>query len=321
MRIHLPNSAFLGNIDPFLRSIDKRDPTKLEITANEYWISVHPLVLSMIAATGLDIKHKNGHVEVEELHAKSRHYLERMGLFKILGVNTGISVIEHEPSGRFVPISRITNSTELDKFITDIVPLLHLEPGQAEPIRYVISELVRNVLEHARTPDGAIVCAQFYKKSNAIKIGVADTGIGIKSSINASYEADDDLTAIKLALTPGITGTTNKVGGTESNAGAGLFFIKSIAKTNRDFFVIYSGNAMYKLLKTPANKEIRLNADPFDDRCAKHADLPCFQGTAVGMDISLSRNQKFDYLLDLIRGVYRHSRKPVRNGFKRAKFI
>ncbi|MDP2932730.1 MAG: ATP-binding protein, partial [bacterium] len=191
------------------------------------------------------IKHKNGRIEVEELHAKSRHYLERMGLFKILGVKTGISVIEHEPSGRFVPISRITDSAELDKFITDIVPLLHLEPEQAEPIRYVISELVRNVLEHAQTPDGAIVCAQFYKKSNAIKIGVADTGIGVKSSINSSYEASDDLAAIKLALTPGITGTTNKVGGTESNAGAGLFFIKSIAKTNRDFFVIYSGNAMY----------------------------------------------------------------------------
>ncbi|MEA1929562.1 MAG: hypothetical protein U9M92_01575 [Patescibacteria group bacterium] len=43
-----------------------------------------------------------------------------------------------------------------------------------------------------------------------IRIGIADTGLGIKRTINKSYNAADDLEAIKLALVPGITGTTKK---------------------------------------------------------------------------------------------------------------
>ena len=53
MKIHLPNSAFLGNIDPFIRGFDPASPETLEISANEKWMSVHPAVLSMVAALGL----------------------------------------------------------------------------------------------------------------------------------------------------------------------------------------------------------------------------------------------------------------------------
>ena len=130
-----------------------------------------------------------------------------------------------------------------------MIPLLHLEPEQAQTIGYVVSELVRNVIEHADAQNGAVICAQYYKKSNSIRIGIADTGFGIKKTINQSYLAKNDLEAIGLALRPGITGTTKKEGGTEQNAGAGLFFIKSIATVNRDFFIIYSGRGFYKLLK------------------------------------------------------------------------
>ncbi|EKD47873.1 MAG: hypothetical protein ACD_65C00239G0001, partial [uncultured bacterium] len=39
-----------------------------------------------------------------------------------------------------------------------------------------MSELVRNVLEHSMSKHGAIVSAQYYKKSNTVRIGIADTG-------------------------------------------------------------------------------------------------------------------------------------------------
>src|SRR5690606_32463246 len=114
-----------------------------------------------------------------------------------------------DPSGRFVPLTIIKTASEQTKFITDMMPLLHLDktPEHAEAIRYVVSELVRNVLEHAEAPDGAIVAAQYYKKSNRISIGIVDTGIGIKRTINQSHRAWTDSEALKLALTPGITGT------------------------------------------------------------------------------------------------------------------
>lgn len=321
MKIHFPNSAFLGNIDPFLRSFDDSDKEHLEITFNKKWISVHPIVLSMTAALGLSLK-DNTKIDVEQLEAKSKHYLERMGLFQLLNVDTGISVMEHESAGRFIPITVIKNSSELNKFITEMIPLLHTNPEQVEPIKYVVSELVRNVFEHSESKNGAVICAQYYKDSNIVRIGVADCGIGIKKAINISYPDLNDLDAIQHSLMPGVTGTTKKRGGTAVNAGAGLFFIKSIAKINRDFFMIYSGNVMYKLKKTSTKKSIKLNVDPFQDNSSIKNDLPYWQGTIVGIDISLDANQKFDSLLDLIRKTYHTDIKErTKLRFKKAKFI
>jgi anti-sigma regulatory factor (Ser/Thr protein kinase) len=317
MRIHLPNSAYIGNIDPFLRGIIFANPEKLYITANESWISVHPVVLSMVAALGMSLVKKN--ITCDIFTAKSAHYLERMGLFKFLGVPSGISIREHEPAGRFIPLTQIKSSEELSHFIKEMIPLLHLQPKQVDPIRYVVSELVRNVIEHANSKNGAIVSAQYYKKSNTIRIGIVDTGVGIKKTINQSYPADTDLKAIQLALTPGITGTTKREGGTELNAGAGLFFIKAIAKVNHDFFMIYSGKAMFKLLKSGTN---RLHADPFEDKHSKSENLPKWNGTVVAIDISLDETSEFSDLLEIIRKVYSETMKERRRArYNKPKFI
>ncbi|MEK7791059.1 MAG: hypothetical protein AAB309_05490 [Deltaproteobacteria bacterium] len=113
MKIHLPNSAFLGNIDPFLRGFNPSSPDFLEITANDKWISVHPVVLSMIAAMGLTLKSRNIHCA--KFKAKSKHYFVRMGLFKMLHIDSKINITEHEPAGRFIPLTQIRTSSELTK--------------------------------------------------------------------------------------------------------------------------------------------------------------------------------------------------------------
>ncbi len=319
MKIHIPNSVWLGNIDPFLKGFDSGKSNELKITFNKKWISIHPMVLAMIAALGLKIKASK--ITCEKLEAKSKHYLERMKLFKFLGIKSGITMKEHEAAGRFIPLTQINDSKSLTKFITEVTPLLHLKPKHAEPMRYIMSELVRNVLEHSLSRHGAIVCAQYYKKSNTIRIGIADIGIGIWKSINQSYNPKNDLEAIRMALTPGITGTTKKEGGTERNAGAGLFFIKSIAAVNNDFFIMYSGKAMYKLLKR-TGKKIVLHADPFDDRHSKRDDLPAWQGTVVGIDLSLTKTQEFSFLLQLLNKTLREAIKERKKArYKKPKFI
>jgi len=316
MKINIPNSAFLGNIDPFLRSFDNSAPGTLHITSNRKWISIHPLVLSMIAALSLNATN----ITYDKFEAASKHYLERMNLFRFLGIkSTGMRA--HEPAGRFIPLMQIKNSDQLTAFLTDMVPLLHLEPKHAEPLRYVVSELVRNVLEHAQSPHGAIICAQYYKKSNSIRIGIADTGVGIRATISRAHPVNTDLEALRLALTPGITGTTPQEGGTELNAGAGLFFVKSIARVNPRFFFIYSGTASYKLLKSKT-KHIMLHSDPLKDRNSYEENFPYWEGTLVGIDISLDATQEFSSLLDLIRKTYiqaMRDRKKQRR--RRPKFV
>jgi len=228
-----------------------------------------------------------------------------MGLFKYLGIDAGFSIEEHEPAGRFIPLTQVKTSEDLTHFLTEMVPLLHLQPAHVEPIKYTISELVRNVLEHAYSAEGAIVCAQYHKKGNKIRIGIVDTGIGIRTSISDSYPVTSDLDAIKLALTPGITGTTSKPGGSEQNAGAGLFFIKTIAFFNRDPFVIYSGGAMYKLLKRhQTSSTVYLRADPFVDRHSKETDLPQWQGVVVGIDIGLDNAHEFNRVISIVEDFY-----------------
>lgn len=320
MKIHLPNSAFIGNIDPFLKSFDPSNPDRLEITANEKWISVHPVVLSMIAALGVELAPSQ--ISCPRIVASSGHYLDRMGLFRFLGIDSGMRVSEHDPSGRFVPLTQIRTSEELGNFLTEIIPLLHLEPAHAQPIRYVISELVRNVIEHADSPVGALVCAQYYPTQERMRLGIADIGIGIKRSINRSYEASTDLEAIKLALMPGITGTTRREGGSEFNAGAGLFFTKSIAHVGRDFFMLYSGSGFYKLLLRDINKQLALMGDPSLDRHSESDAMPYWPGTVVGIDISLNATHEFRALLDLIRTTYIHSVRARRRERLRApRFI
>ncbi len=322
MLVHLPNSAFLGNIDFFLRNLDlASSPDSLKITANQKWISIHPVVLSLVASLGLKVG--QGNTRCEELTAASKNYIIRMGLLKVLGVPSEISMVEHEPAGRFIPITQIRTPSESSTFIAEMIPLLHLDAEQSQTVGYIVSELVSNVIEHAQSEHGAIICAQFYKKSNSIRIGIADTGIGIRSTITRSHVARTDLDAIRLALRPGITGTTKKEGGTEQNAGAGLFFIKSIANVNRDFFIIYSGNGFYKLLKKPSTtNSLALYVDPFADRHSKKSDVPYWQGTVVGVDITLSQTREFSLLLKAIRDTYtKDVREKKRMRYKKPRFI
>jgi anti-sigma regulatory factor (Ser/Thr protein kinase) len=325
MKIHIPNSAFLGNINAFIKGSDFSNPEVLYITANEKWMSVHPVVLCMIASLGIKarlVSKDVSPIKCERFTASSKHYFERMGLFSFLKLNSGIIINEHESAGRFIPLTQIKDSNSLSKFIEDMIPLLHLDKRHSEPIKYIMSEIVRNVLEHSGSVDGAIVAAQYYKKTNTLRIGIVDSGVGISQTIRRFHVAKTDLEAIGLALTPGITGTTSNEGGTDYNAGAGLFFTKSISKINRDCFLLYSGNTFYKLLKEKSGKIVKLNSNPFDDRHSKDESLPYWTGTIVGIDMTLDENEEFTTLLDSIREIYTQSvreRRLVKR--KKPKFI
>lgn len=317
MKIHIPNSVWLGNIDHFIQGFEPDDSHSLELTFHPKWNSVHPMVLAMIAAIGLQIDPTK--IQCEEMTTKSKHYFERMGLFRFLGMDSGMTIREHDSTGRFIPLSQIKTSSELSLFISEMTPLLHLCPPKAEPIRYIMSELIRNVLEHAHSSHGTIACAQYYKKSNSIRIGIADTGRGIRDAMEEFHHPSNDLEAIRLALTPGITGTTSREGGTDWNAGAGLFFIKSIASVNNDFFLVYSGNAFYKLKK---GNTAKLHAEPFNDRHNKKTHMPKWQGTCVGVDLSLEQTQELSVLLKSFREVWSKAiRERKKARYKKPQFI
>jgi anti-sigma regulatory factor (Ser/Thr protein kinase) len=275
-----------------------------------------------MAACAAATKRQQGHqIKGQVADVASLPYLVRMKLFEFLGLDPPRRIVEHEEAGRFIPVTQVKGSGDLKRVISDLVPLLHTESHLADPIRYVISELVRNVIEHAQSECGSFLCAQCFRDQNRVSIGVADSGVGVFQSIHRSHAVRRPGDALCLALTPGISGTTPRIGGNQANAGAGLFFVKSIAKLSHNFLVLYSGNSMYKLLKTPAGQQTMLYAEPRSDRHKLLTDLPEWRGTVVGIDISVSEDKSFAVLLDIIRKAYSLDvKKRKRDYFKGIRF-
>lgn len=317
MELRLPNSAHLGNIEGFVKTFNPNgSPSELSLEIHDKWVSVHPAVLAMTATAAATIISKGGHVRASVPKIRSLPYLIRMGLFDVLQIDPGMQVTEHEEAGRFIPLTNVKDNKELSDFIVNMIPLLHASPDEAEPIKYVISELVRNALEHAASPVGAFVCAQYFKSTQRLAIGVADSGIGILGSMSRSHPVRTSMDAITLALRPGISGTTSRYGGTEYNAGAGLFFTKAIACASRNFFIAYSGDALFKLRRTPSGQTPVIQADPDKDIATRDVGLPPWQGTVMGIDIGIEAHKTFATLLKEIRGAYH---LQVREG-RKAKY-
>lgn len=321
MKIYFSNQGNLRYFASFVERLSFDDPETLEIATDERWVNVHPAYLALAAALAKKVGRENAKITTNV--PESARYLDRMGLYDLISTSSPFGDYEHrDPSGRFIPITFIKTTDDQSRFISEMVPLLHLREGNASIIKYIIGELVRNALEHSLSTDGAVVAAQYFKNTNRISLAICDTGIGLWKALQIWHPRTDE-DAIRLALTPGISGTTRKEGGTSENAGAGLFFIKSIAKTTRSNFAIYSGDAAYILKKTRSDQKApTLKADPFSDQCVRKTGLARFDGTLVAVDISPDSTVEFKQMLDMIGDVYDSAiRERREQKFRKPNFI
>ena len=115
-------------------------------------------------------------------------------------------------AGRYIPLRQIRGTNDLRLLFADIVPLLHLDgaPEQAQAVQYSVSEMVRNVLEHSQSPDGAVAAAELYQATDwrqaHVSIGIADCGSGIRRSLSRNFpEIESDRDAVLTAVKPGTT--------------------------------------------------------------------------------------------------------------------
>ncbi|MCI0491154.1 MAG: ATP-binding protein [Blastocatellia bacterium] len=272
------------------------------------WAHVDPFALSIIAAWGGWCKRNNIALEVENL-GRHANYLARMRLFQHLSIDYTPSVVEHEETGRFLPLTQVQNYQQLTSVIADISALLHLdtEPDALAAVQYCVSELIRNVLEHSGSPEGAFVCAHRYisKDPKRVTIAVADCGRGIASHLGSIYpEAlESDKIALGLAMRPGITGAKVGLYGTPENAGAGLFITRSIAKGTGGYFLLQSGETAYRLRRTNSpHEQIRLYFEAFDEPRYDLWSFPSkWLGTTVTVEIRTDRIEDFQGFFQWIR--------------------
>src|SRR5207302_9519821 len=162
-----------------------------------------------------------------------------------------------------------------------------------------MSEMVRNVLEHARSEDGALVCAQFYSGESTgrsyVSVGIADLGRGIRSSLLTNYPSlRTDREAVLKSIEPGVTGAVIGMYGSATNAGAGLFFTRRLAEATDRHFAVGSGDAMFRTStarRRPSDISLVLDINPYP-------------GTVVTVDVGLDEEVDFGDFLALSREAF-----------------
>lgn len=322
-KLYIPNSVALRNFDSLFTNNDfKFDDSIIDISFHPSYVALHPVGLAFYAAIADTIKQKQ-YKRTAKINFKIRSipFLQRMGLFTVFSYKNPIQTEEHEETGRFIPLTKIRNSIELDIFMKTIDPILHTTRENSRVIKHVFSEILRNVIEHSSAQLGGNVCATYNRKRKKISIGISDAGIGLFNSLSRNHNINCDKDAIIKALTPGITGVTSRIGGNSENAGAGLFFTKCIAQSTKNHFIIYSGTSYFKLKLTPKNHELIIQPNPAQDFCTIKDNLPNFEGTLIGIDINIEDNEAFNNLISNIGNAYTLSvKKNIKDYYSRIRF-
>ena len=141
--IRVPNSIALRNFDTIFIENSFEFPDKsAEVIFHPKYVAMHPVGLAFYAAIG-DYFRMNEIKLSGKLNRKvtSIPFLQRMGLFEALGFSNPNTINEHEECGRFIPLQKVRDSTELNVFLKTIDPLLHTTPENSRVIKHVFSEL------------------------------------------------------------------------------------------------------------------------------------------------------------------------------------
>jgi len=318
--VHLPNPVWLHTAASFFHQAEFPWPNDGEamLSLPSGYCYLSPMAIAAVSAWGDTLRARGVTIRCENVNTQGVGYASRLHMFEHIGCQ-GPPMAEHEETGRFIPVTRIESQEQLRDFSVNVVPLLHIDsPETVHAVRYCLEELIRNVLEHSNGAS-AFACAQYYPTSNKVSVAVADCGQGLYKSLAANHpDLTNDQGAALLALRPGVSGVTATKFGAAENAGAGLFFTKTIAKFSGERFLLYSGTGGYLLLR---HQDASQRALVFDDASSdKHKPLigAPWPGTLAALDIGVSPDYDFKDVLKVIRDRYfdftkgKTRRRPIR---------
>lgn len=320
----VPTNASLHAASAFFAANDffRDDGREAVLRFHPKWSHVEPLALAMAAAWGTWCRREGLALRAENL-GKNTACAARMKLFQHLGIEFDPRVTEREEAGRFLPLTQVRNQADATAVLGNISAMLHLErdPESLAAVRFCVSELLRNVLEHANSPDGAFVAAHRYVDTNPhrVSIAVADCGQGITAHLSRAHPeaAGNDLLALGLAMQPGVTGAQAGNYGTPENAGAGLYVTRSMAKGTGGYFFLCSGTAAYRQRRARSEDDMtELFVDPFDDKRADRWQWTApWLGTVVSVEI---RTEMIAHYENFVEWVFRRmpSRRSVAGRIK-----
>jgi hypothetical protein len=183
---------------------------------------------------------------------------KRMGAQQLFHVSTDENT--QFKGNEFKPLIGVRNTTDFKLAISTAEEFATgFDVEYINTLRYVLSELLYNTLEHGvsyftyrgvqkRTP--SVIQFTWYKSHNEIDFVVADIGVGIKEHLSQAYPGlESDEEAIRMALKPQVSGTFGKADPykAKNNAGVGLYISSNIVRRlNADMYIV-SGNCAMRV--------------------------------------------------------------------------
>lgn len=165
----------------------------------------------------------------------------------------GSSTINESSTYLLQKIGNTDNESVADFIIKKI--LLKISNGEDKDdikqyLRYMITEMIDNVVSHACSTGYDCIAAQYYPNLKKIQVAIVDSGIGLMNSLKNNHNPNSEVNAIYKALEQEITGS-NKYDayGNQKHAGLGLFFLKRIIEQTEGNLLIISNDTMYSNIK------------------------------------------------------------------------
>lgn len=217
-------------------------------------------------------------------------------MWRLMGAVGWHNVLESETDNfngnRFKPLIAIRNQNDFSMALSNVESYTKgFNVEYEKTLRYVITELLYNTLEHGKafvdihnsTTKRIPSLMQFtwYKERNELQFIIADLGIGIKKHLEQTYPPfESHADAVKYAIRPQVSGTfgVSDPYKSKDNAGVGLFISSSIIRRlNADMHIV-SGNGLLHISPSDiTSKTLRYN----------------WPGTLVLVNVKLGKDANF----------------------------
>ena len=286
-KVELPDLLLFESPAPFLRAISSH--AAVEVDLDQVRLS-H--VFSLVGMAALARKDADEASVVTGAASAAARFAHAIGFAEVIEGRQSASPGE---AGRTVKLRRIERSDQIEKAAREIAALLL--PGHDEEsrhaLKYVIVELLRNVVQHSCDEQGGVVAAQLMNEQQrydrpTIQIAVADCGVGIPAALIPRHpRLADAREALEKSLWPHFSGAFDEgLTGSSENAGMGLFIISEMAKLTDGRLLIATRGATLTLHgHSPQFLEPGLG----------------FPGTLVGFELPVDGVIDFNSLLDVIK--------------------
>lgn len=216
-------------------------------------------------------------------------YLARINFFKYLNIQIP-GEFKRLENNRFVEIQEYNENNQI-KVLKSILTVIKenslINDNVFASLDYCLNEILDNVLNHSEVKVGWVV-AQYFEKMNAIRIMVADNGIGIHKSLNKRHNFSE-IDSIENCINSGVT---NGLG-----QGHGLYATSTFTKMNKGWLSLISGNKKLDV----SEKYTKTNTVSFWQGTCVYLRV----NTNVDVDYKKFTSNHFDYKEQLFEDMFK----------------